>query len=171
MSLLFKNTRCLNKITEEARLIFNANKDFYQIFKKKDKEVKVDSKIVIEPKPDKPPAQKEQDILELYKIFVGEDKPDPQNEKEIKRWTIRKRAMQKMILEEFGKEEFIDLILGTEEETRPEKKKEPKTPETPQLAKISPETAPGTPVAGPGQAPPGPLRALMQKIPLINRIV
>lgn len=181
-------TQMVNNLVELNQEFLTEDKSYrlvgddvdFKEFKKKDKEVKVDSKVVIDPLPMKSPQKKEEDALELYKIFVGEDKPDPNNEKEVKRWIIRKRAIQKMILEEFGKEEYIDLILGTEEESK--KQPEPEKLEMPQgglnvgIPPIPPQPlempSDGQPIGqGVSQGmPPAGLRALMAKIPLLNRL-
>lgn len=146
----------------------------FKEFKQADKKVKVDARVEIEPKVEKTPRQRREEIIELYKIFVGEDKPDPQNEKEVERWKIRKRTFQKMILEEFDKEQYEDLILGLEEEAK--EKEKPEAPkETPEAPPIVPETPPialPRPALPPGGTPaPTGIRGLMAKIPLIKKII
>lgn len=176
-------TRVVNSLIELNQEFLTEDKSYrlvgddveFKEFKKKDKEVKVDATVEITPKLEKSPYEEQKDILELYKIFVAEDKPDPQNEKEITRWKIRKRAFQKMILEEYGKEQYIDLILGIEEE-EPTKQKETEIPEKP-AETVPPATPsaipPETPLIPPATPPaaPGGIRGLMAKIPLLKRIV
>jgi len=50
----------------------------------------------------------------MYDKFIAQDKPDPNNQEEVTRWLKRKRELQKMILEELDKEEYIDVLLGPE---------------------------------------------------------
>lgn len=173
-------TQLVNNLIEMNQEFLTKDKSYrlvgeeidFKEFKQADKKVKVDALVDIEPKVDKSPRQRGEEILDLYKIFVAEDKPDPENEKEVERWKIRKRTFQKMILEEFDKEQYEDLILGIEEELK--KKKEPK--EEPKKAPEQlPEKVivPPQPPALPPQGPAGPagIRGLMAKIPLIKRII
>lgn len=145
----------------------------FKEFKESDKKVRVDARVEITPKKEKTPDQKRSEILLLYKIFVAEDKPEPGNEKEIEKWKSRKRILQKMILEEFDKEQYEDLILGLEEEEeeQEEKPKEPvKAPATPPVEiPPMPPAGPAVPPVGPPR-PAGPLTGLMAKIPFLRRL-
>ena len=53
-------------------------------------------------------------ILLLYDKLIVQDKPDPNNPEDIKHWLIRKRALQKMILEELDLDQYVDILLGPE---------------------------------------------------------
>lgn len=50
-------------------------------------------------------------MLELYKIFVVDDQPDPNNPEEVKFYKTKKREFQKMILNEFDKGEYENVLL------------------------------------------------------------
>ena len=176
-------TRIVNSLIELNQEFLTKDKSYrligdevqFKEFKQADKKVKVDAIVEIKPKLEKTSTEEQRDVLELYKIFVAQDKPDPQNPKEVERWKIKKRAFQKMILEEYGKEQYIDLILGAEEEASPEK--EPEMPEKPAEEAVPPATPPvippETPLVPPATPPaaPGGIRGLMAKIPLLKRIV
>jgi len=100
-------------------------------------------------------------------VFVAEDKPDQGDAEAVKIWKTRKRTLQKLILEEFDKEEYEDLILGKE-------KKEEEAPATPPSeSPASPEEIPpGSPTGPSPMVTPGArIKGLMAKIPLLNRIV
>jgi len=139
--------------------------------------------VEIEPKVEKLPEQRKIEIIELYKIFVAEDKPDPGDAKAVEQWKLRKRTLQKMILEEFGREEYEDLIIGLEEKAPEEHPKAPAIPPAkipaPPIAppmEMSPEIPAGplpTPASPTPARPASPagIRGLITKIPLLRRIV
>jgi hypothetical protein len=174
-NLIEMNVEFLTK--DKSYRLLGTNEVEFKEFKKSDKKVKVDAKVEIEPKVEKLPEQRKAESITLYKMFVAEDKPDPGDAEAIKQWKIRKRTLQKLILEEFDKEEYEDLILG------PEEKIEEKAPTTPPIeAPASPIIAP--PIGGPTgtlpSPPSGPMaipstsagrREWMAKIPLLNRIL
>lgn len=133
----------------------------FKTFTEEDKEVKVDALVEIEPII--PPDQETRlnQVLMLYDKLVAEDKPDPKNPEEVKQWQKRKRELQKMILEELGKEAYEEVLLGEEE---PKAKKE-----------VSPErkTEAGKPPALSGTTPmptqPGIMSRMMAKIPILRK--
>ncbi len=135
----------------------------FKEFKQSDKEVKVDAIVEIEPQVEKTPMQKQTEILMLYKTFVAEDKPDVADPEAVKQWQIKKRTLQKLLLEEVGKEQYEDLILG------PEKNKEPEKP--PEVPPVPPAEIPipAGEVAPPAQ--PGLGKRVISRIPLLNRFV
>lgn len=182
LTQLVNNLIQLNKefLTKDKTYRLVGEEIDFKEFKAEDKKIKIDARVEIEPKVEKTPEQRKVEAVELYKIFVAEDKPDPEDAEAVKIWKLRKRTLQKMILEEFGKEEYEDLILGIEKEEMPKPVPEalPALPETP-VAEIPPETPlipPETPMP---MTPPTPspaispsprlLRRLAAKIPFIRR--
>jgi len=175
-SMIQLNDEFLTK--DKAYRLIGEDIDFKE-FKMEDKRIKVDARVEIEPKVEKMPEQRKVEVLELYKIFVAEDKPDPGDEEAIKTWKIRKRTLQKKILEEFGMEAYENLIIGEEKEEVP---KPPEAPAIPSAEAPTPPIAPPMeappgmplmtpPVALPAARPtPGLLRRLAAKIPIIGRI-
>ena len=123
--------------------------------------------------------QRKVEALELYKIFVAEDKPESEDAEAVKMWKIRKRTLQKKILEEFGMEAYEDLIIGEEKEEapKPPEVSAPPSAEVPASSIAPPVEAlsgmpPMTPPVAPPAARPTPrlLRRLAAKIPIIGRI-
>lgn len=165
MTQLVNNLIELNDefLTEDKAYRLIGDEVSFKDFKQDDKKIKVDAIVEIEAKVEKTPEQRKVEAIELYKIFVAEDKPDPEDVEAIKQWKIRKRALQKVILEQFDMEQYEDLILG------PKEKVEKKAPELP------PELPPAIPAAPtPGVIPPempAGIKGLIAKIPLLNRIV
>lgn len=115
-------------ITDIANICIEMNREFlteakayrllgeeldFKEFSDEDRDVKVDADVEIEVVPEKTREQEKGETLELYKIFVAEDKPDPQDPEDVKRWVARKRILQRMILEDYGKDKWAQAILGT----------------------------------------------------------
>lgn len=172
MTQLVNNLIEMNQefLTEDKTYRLVGKEVDFKEFKQTDKKVKVDARVEITPKKEKTPDQKQREVLLLYKIFVAEDKPEPENEKEVEKWKRRKRTLQKMILEEFDKEQYEDLILGLEEEEKPKKEKPKESIKAPATPPATPPTEiPPTPPVGPPR-PAGPLTGLMAKIPLLRRL-
>ena len=165
-------------LTNLANILIELNREFiskdklYRIvgdevsfkeFTKKDKEIKVDAIVEVEPVIPQVKEAKVNQVLMLYDKLVNEDKPDPQNEEEVKQWRKRKRELQKMLLEELGKEAYEEVLLGKEEEEIPPKKEAEKTtPPTPR--KVKPPMEPTSPAPQPGI-----IDRLMAKIPILGR--
>jgi len=76
-------------------------------------------------------------ILLLYDKLIVQDKPDPNNPEDIKHWLIRKRALQKMMLEELDLDQYVDILLGPELVQRQEKATETPLNEKP-VATVEP---------------------------------
>ena len=151
MSRLVNNLIGLNEefLTEDKTYRLVGDEIEFKDFKMEDRAVEVDAKIEIEPKVERTPRQRQEDIMILYKTFVGEDKPDENNVEAVQQWMTKKRTLQKMILEEFGKEQYEDLILGEEEKV--------------QVEKVQP-----APVQAPIKAP---VQEMKQRIPLLKRLM
>jgi hypothetical protein len=166
-------------LTQVANILIQLNQEFitedklyrlvgkevdFKEFKKDDKKVVVDAIVEVEPviPPDK--TTRLNQVLLMYDKFIAQDKPDPNNPGEVTRWLKRKRELQKMILEELDKEEYIDVLLGPEAE-----------------AKALPQTnnaqAPVTPAEGqtpptePTTAAPNKIQQLMGKIPILGKLL
>ena len=101
---------------EKAYRVLGETVDFKDF---KSKEVQVDAQVEIEPKPEDTPAQRKAEILGLYKLFVAEDPPVQGDPQSITQFTKKKRAMQKMVLEEYDKEQYEDVILGPDVAQQP----------------------------------------------------
>ena len=100
--------------------IVGSNVDFKE-FRSEDKKIQVDAIVEVEPviPPDKQARLNQ--ILLLYDKLIAQDKPDPNNPEDIKHWLIRKRALQKMMLEELDLDQYVDILLGPELVQRQEK--------------------------------------------------
>ena len=165
---------------QEFRLVGDEDVDFKE-FKKEDRGTDVDSIVKIEPAKETTPDQRKMEVMNLYKIFVAEDAPNPEDQEEIERWKIRKRTFQKMILGEFNMEQYEDLILGEEEKKRKEEiKPEGEIPNEERIKAIKEKILP-IPTEAPGEVPresvPGregimeKMRELMTKIPLLKKLM
>lgn len=170
-------TQVVNNLIEMSQEFLSENKAYrlidkkgaeFKEFKDKDKKVKVDAIVEIKPVVEKTPEKRKAESLELYKIFVGEDKPDPKDEKELERWKIRKRTLQKMILEDYGKEQYEDLILGPEEKEKEKKSKPEVSPE--KSAAPSKEKIPLTPRIEETEGPTG-IKGAMSRIPFLGKFI
>ena len=118
-----------NALTTVANILIQLNREFigedklYRIvgnivdfkeFKSEDKKIQVDAIVEVEPviPPDKQARLNQ--ILLLYDKLIAQDKPDQNNPADVKHWLIRKRALQKMILEELDLDQYVDILLGPE---------------------------------------------------------
>ena len=112
-----------------------------------DKEVIVDARVRIQPKREKSPEQESKEVLEMYKLFVVEDKPEGEGVSELEKtvWKKKKNTLQRLIVEKFGYEEYTD-ILAPEMKEEVEKKPEPEKPEVPAGPGARP--VPGQPPGG-----------------------
>lgn len=175
-------------LTQVANILIEMNREFidkdklyrvvgeevdFKEFKKKDKEVKVDA--IVEVDPVIPPDQTARinQILMLYDKLIAQDKPNPNDEKEVKVWHKRKRTLQEMLLEELDLDSYIDLLLGADEDEAGAESTE--TPTEPSVvAPVSPTVgALPTQSAGntPGSAAGAGIRRVLQQIPIINRLI
>jgi len=80
------------------------------------KQVGVDARVDISPKPEKSAAQEANETVALYKALVTDEIPllkgaTPEEIAEFKR---RKRVMQKMLVQAFGKGKYVNEIMGKE---------------------------------------------------------
>ena len=81
----------------------------------KSKQVKVDARVEIEPKPELTPEQRKAEALGLYKVFVADDAPDPNNQDQavIGAYKKKKRALQRLILDEHDKRRIRGYVART----------------------------------------------------------
>jgi FKBP-type peptidyl-prolyl cis-trans isomerase (trigger factor) len=151
-------------ITEDKLYRLVGKEVDFKEFKKDDKKVVVDAIVEVEPviPPDK--TTRLNQVLLMYDKFIAQDKPDPNNPEEVTRWLKRKRELQKMILEELDKEEYIDVLLGPEAEA----KALPQTNNT--QAPVTPAEG-QTPPTGPTTASPNKIQQLMGKIPILGKML
>ena len=136
----------------------------FKEFKRGDKKVVVDAIVEVEPvvPPDK--TTRLNQVLLMYDRFIAQDKPDPNSPEEVKRWLKRKRELQKMILEELDKEEYIEVLLGPEAEAQELPKSEPV--ESPVGAGTEPNQQ--LQPQGTGQ---NKIQQLMGKIPILGKML
>jgi hypothetical protein len=95
-------------------------------FKKADKDVIVDAWVDIEPRKEKSPDQEAKEVLEMYKLFVVDDKPESGDEKEMLQWKRKKNVLQKLIVQKLGYDEYEDVLApALLTSTSPKKEGEP----------------------------------------------
>jgi len=103
-------------------------KDFkFADFAQSDKQVEVDATVDIEPVKEKSPEQESKEVLELYKMFVTDDKPegaDPDSE-EVLQWKRKKATLQRLIVRKLGYEEYEDILAPEIKEVKEKSKKGP----------------------------------------------
>lgn len=176
-----------NALTTVANILIQLNREFlsedkhYRIvgnsvdfkeFKSEDKKVSVDAIVEVEPviPPDKQARLNQ--ILLLYDKFIAQDKPDPSDPTGIKQWLIRKRTLQKMILEELDLDQYVDILLGPEITEKQEKSEE--TPTEPEaVAPVSPSsgTLQKETTNKPSVANKNKIRQLIGKIPGLGKML
>lgn len=176
-----------NSLTTVANILIQLNREFigedklYRIvgsdvdfkeFRSEEKKVQVDAIVEVEPviPPDKQARLNQ--ILLLYDKLIAQDKPDPNSPDDIKRWLVRKRALQKMMLEELDLDQYVDILLGPEIIATKEEKEEELTKEE-LVASVAPFEG-GLP-AKPSNSPPvannNKIRELIGKIPVLGKIL
>lgn len=111
-------------------------------FTKEDKNVEVDATVDVVPKKEKSAEQESKEVLEMYKLFVVDDKPegaDPMSP-EVIAWKKKKATLQKLIVEKMGYEEYADVLAPDLkiEAPKPEEKPavEQAKPEAPVTARV-----------------------------------
>ena len=176
-----------NALTTVANILIQLNREFigedklYRIvgnivdfkeFKSEDKKIQVDAIVEVEPviPPDKQARLNQ--ILLLYDKLIAQDKPDPNNPADVKHWLIRKRALQKMILEELDLDQYVDILLGPELMQKQEEtiitpsNGEPVAPVAPSDDSLPPEAGSSSPVANKNK-----IRELIGKIPGLGKML
>lgn len=83
----------------------------FKEFTQQDKAVYIDAKVDIIPKKERSPEQESRDVAELYKLFITEDQPDPQNQTAVYKWEKKKAVLQKLILERLDLDEYEDELV------------------------------------------------------------
>lgn len=77
------------------------------------KQIGLDARVDIQPKPEKSDTQEANETVALYKALVTDDQPgqgaDPEEVQDFKR---RKRVMQRMLIKAFGRSKLEDEIMG-----------------------------------------------------------
>jgi len=142
----------------------------FKTFAMKDKEIKVDSIVEIEPvvPPDK--ETRINQILLLFEKLIDEDTPDANDPNQVNQWLRRKRTLQEMLLEEFGKEAYTDELLGEKKEVaKPAVAVAPKEPAVEQPP-IPPTIEPMPSGEALPEAPQGIMGRIASKIPLLKRL-
>jgi len=174
-----------NALTVVANILIQLNREFigedklYRIvgnsvdfkeFKSEDKKIQVDAIVEVEPviPPDKQARLNQ--ILLLYDKFIAQDKPEPNSVADVKRWLIRKRALQKMILEELDLDQYVDILLGPEV-TKTEEETEIVLPKEESVAPVAPfeRGLPTQPTSSPSQPTNSKIRQLISKIPFFGK--
>ena len=123
-------------------------KDFrFAEFKQEDKQIEVDAIVEIKPIKEKSPEQESKEVLEMYKMFVVDDKPEGGSPKEVAQWKKKKNTLQRLIVEKLDYEEYIDILAPKYEEEE----------EPPQQPKAPP---PGPQGGSPIKIPSGPAQGL-----------
>ena len=176
-----------NALTTVANILIQLNREFigedklYRIvgnivdfkeFKSEDKKIQVDAIVEVEPviPPDKQARLNQ--ILLLYDKLIAQDKPDQNNPADVKHWLIRKRAIQKMILEELDLDQYVDILLGPELMQKQEEtiitpsNGEPVAPVAPSDDSLPPEAGSSSPVANKNK-----IRELIGKIPGLGKML
>jgi len=83
----------------------------FREFTQQDKEIGVDAYVTISPKQEKTSDQEAKEALEMYKLFVVDDKPQDVNDTaEVEAWRRKKNLLQKIIAEKMGYEEYVDIL-------------------------------------------------------------
>ena len=176
-----------NALTTVANILIQLNREFigedklYRIvgnivdfkeFKSEDKKIQVDAIVEVEPviPPDKQARLNQ--ILLLYDKLIAQDKPDQNNPADVKHWLIRKRALQKMILEELDLDQYVDILLGPELVQKQEEtiitpsNGEPVAPVAPSDDSLPPEAGSSSPVTNKNK-----IRELIGKIPGLGKML
>lgn len=112
-------------ITELVNATIEANQEFlgeeksmrivgkklrWSKFTAQDKKVNVDAHVEVKPKKEKSPEQESKEVLEMYKLFVVDDKPEGGTPLEVVQWKKKKNILQRLIAEKMGYEEYADIL-------------------------------------------------------------
>lgn len=117
MNQLFLGNEKSYRITGRGR-----KKPTFGKFTAEDKQVNVDAYVDIVPKKEKSSEQEAKEALELYKLFVVDDKPegaDPQSP-EVKAWKKKKLVLQRLIANKMGYEQYADVLAPEIQEVKPQ---------------------------------------------------
>lgn len=144
---------------EEDMALRILGEDFeFKEFKTADKEINVDARVRIKPKREKTPEQESKEVTELYKMFVIEDKPEEgASEMEVMLWKKKKNVLQKLIVEKFGYEKYLDILAP--DMRAEEKKEEANAEEAPAEGPRLPRPKPGPDQGLTGAELPGDYKA------------
>jgi len=117
-------------------------------FSTKDKEIGVDAFVSIKPKKEKSEEQEAKEVLEMYKLFIVDDKPEEGQPLQKAAWTKKKNLLQKMIVEKLGYEEYVDILAPEIQEEDPKPVPTPEVPGAGQTEGNQPIVIPTGPAAG-----------------------
>lgn len=125
------------------------------------KQIGLDARVDIAPKQEKTPQQEANETGALYKALVDNDIPaNGATPEELADYKRRKRVLQKMLIRSFGRDKFVDEIMGDEPIAAVAEPKAMKP--APRLAPVKNEgMAPDAPVAAQLEQPvPSPIQLL-----------
>jgi hypothetical protein len=98
-------------IGEEKSMRILGKKFRFAEFTSEAKAITVDAVVEIKPKREKAPEQESKEVLEMYKLFVVDDKPEDINDVEaVDAWRKKKAVLQKLIVEKLGYDEYLDVL-------------------------------------------------------------
>jgi hypothetical protein len=100
-----------NFLTEDKAFRLVGDEAEFHNFTEEDKSVYIDALVDILPKKEKSPEQESRDILELYQMFVVNDKPEDGDPQKMYQWEKKKAELQKLILERLGLEEYEEILV------------------------------------------------------------
>lgn len=119
-------------------------------FTSEDKQMGVDARVEISPKVEKSSDQESKEVLDMYKLLVVDDKPEPTDEAAVKVWKKKKQVLQRLIVEKLGYDEYADILAPKLSETTPIQAGEDQTQGGPN------GPTPGAPAPQPGGDPVAP---------------
>lgn len=133
---------------EEKSFRITGKKVRWGKFSKEDKNVEVDAFVDVVPKKEKSAEQESKEVLEMYKLFVVDDKPEgaEPNSPEVIAWKKKKATLQKLIVEKMGYEEYAD-VLAPDLNLEPKKDDAQPTVEAPKPTGV-PARVPNGPAEG-----------------------
>jgi len=126
-----------NAFIQMNREFLGADKSFRILGKKvrwgkltqEDKNIEVDATVDVVPKKEKSAEQESKEVLEMYKLFVVDDKPEGGDPEEMDAWKKKKNVLQKLIVEKMGYEEYADILAPELKKTAPVVKEATAPPE------------------------------------------
>lgn len=97
---------------EEKSMRLLGKKIRWSKFTQEDKKVQVDAYVDVTVKKEKSAEQEAKEVLELYKLFIVDDKPEGETDPlKIAAWNKKKNTLQKLIVEKMGYEDYADILV------------------------------------------------------------